>query len=156
MPRLKLTLPEGADFETQLNVRVTDLNYGNHLANQALLGMLHEARVRFLAYLNYTELGNATTPGIILADVEIQFRHEAFLADQLNISLRVDQLNRVGFDLYYRVSNVADQTEIALAKTSIVFFDYHTTHKRASMPASFEQAINATREKHEKIRKQQP
>jgi acyl-CoA thioester hydrolase len=154
MPRLKLILPNGTDFTTQLDVRVTDLNYGNHLANQALLGMLHEARVRFFAHLNYTEIGNATIPGIILADAEIQFRNEAFLGDQLNISLFVDQLSRVGFDLYYRVSKVLDQTEIALAKTSIVFFDYHTTHKRAPMPTSFEQALKAIRETNEKIRKQ--
>ncbi|WP_046349863.1 acyl-CoA thioesterase [Janthinobacterium sp. B9-8] len=154
MPRLKLAFPAGADFITQLDVRITDLNYGNHLANQALLGMLHEARVRFLAHLNHTELGNATTSGIILADAEIQFRHEAFLGDQLNITLVIDQLSRIGFDLYYRVDRVIDQMEIAVAKTSIVFFDYHTTHKRAPAPASFEQALQALRNKNEKIRKQ--
>ncbi|AZN36011.1 acyl-CoA thioesterase [Iodobacter ciconiae] len=154
MPRLKLMLPEGADFTTRLDVRVTDLNYGNHLANQALLGMLHEARLRFLTHLNHTELGNTTQPGIILADVEIQFRREAFLGDQLNITLFVDQLSHIGFDLYYRVSHAIDQTEIALAKTSIVFFDYHTTRKRAPAPASFEHALKELKEKNEKIREQ--
>lgn len=146
MPRLKLTLPSSVDFCTQLAVRVTDLNYGNHLANQALLGMLHEARVQFLAHLNHTEIGDTTTPGIILADAEIQFRREAFLGDQLNFTLMIDNLSRIGFDLYYRVDRISDQIEIALAKTSIVFFDYHTTHKRADTPESFTQALKATRE----------
>jgi hypothetical protein len=45
MPRLKLELPAGFPFRTTLTVRVTDLNYGNHLGNDALLGLLHEARV---------------------------------------------------------------------------------------------------------------
>jgi acyl-CoA thioester hydrolase len=146
MPRLKLTLPNTADFRTQLTVRVTDLNYGNHLANQALLGMLHEARVQFLAYLNHTEIGDTTTPGIILADAEIQFRHEAFLGDQLNFTLMIDNLSRIGFDLYYRVDRISDHIEIALAKTSIVFFDYHTTHKRADTPESFIQVLKAIRD----------
>ncbi|WP_293935513.1 thioesterase family protein [Iodobacter sp.] len=146
MPRLKLLRPQGADFSTQLEVRVTDLNYGNHLANQALLGMLHEARVRFLHHLKHNEIGNAETPGIILADAEIQFRNEAFLGDQLSISMFVSDLNRIGFDLYYRVDRSSDHAEIALAKTSIVFFDYHHTHKRADTPVSFEQALAAIRD----------
>jgi acyl-CoA thioester hydrolase len=146
MPRLKLTLPEYADFDTQLAVRVTDLNYGNHLANQALLGMLHEARVQFLTKLNHTEAGDKTTPGIILADAEIQYRSEAFLGDQLNFTLAINNLNRIGFDLYYRVQRISDKTEIALAKTSIVFFDYHSTHQRANTPPSFEQALVTIRD----------
>jgi acyl-CoA thioester hydrolase len=145
MPRLKLSLPADFDFITELEVRVTDLNYGNHLANQALLGMLHEARVRFLQHLKHSELGNADVPGIILADVEIQFKNEAFLTDQLSISLYVSDLNRIGFDLYYRVHRHRDQKEIALAKTTILFFDYQT-HQRASTPASFVQALAATRD----------
>jgi acyl-CoA thioester hydrolase len=146
MPRLKLTLPPGADFSTQMEVRVTDLNYGNHLANQALLGLLHEARVRFLSHLQHTETGSALIPGIILADAQIQFRREAFLGDQLIITMVIDDLTRIGFDLYYRVERLSDQTEIALAKTSIVFFDYHNTHQRATTPASFEQALTAIRD----------
>jgi acyl-CoA thioesterase FadM len=146
MQRLKLLCPPGADFSTQLEVRVTDLNYGNHLANQALLGMLHEARVRFLHHLKHDEIGNAETPGIILADAEIQFRHEAFLGDQLKITVFVSDLNSIGFDLYYRVDRISDHTKIALAKTSIVFFDYYHTHKPAKTPVSFEQALAAIRD----------
>ena len=56
MPRIRLELPDRFHFRTSLTVRVTDLNYGRHLGNDAVLGLLHEARVRFLRSLGYAEL----------------------------------------------------------------------------------------------------
>ena len=48
MARVKLEIPELLPFATELEVRVGDVNYGGHLGNDALLGLLHEARIRFL------------------------------------------------------------------------------------------------------------
>lgn len=48
MPRVKVALPVSFPFTTQLPVRITDINYGAHLGNDALLGLLHEARIHFL------------------------------------------------------------------------------------------------------------
>ena len=48
MPRVKVALPATFPFRTEIPVRITDLNYGGHLGNDALLGLLHEARVHFL------------------------------------------------------------------------------------------------------------
>ena len=55
MTRIKIELPETYLFSTEIPVRITDLNYGNHLGNDAILSLLHEARVRFLAYYGWTE-----------------------------------------------------------------------------------------------------
>ena len=56
MARIKLHMPETYLFSTNIDVRITDLNYGNHLANDSLLSIIHEARVRFLNHFGYTEL----------------------------------------------------------------------------------------------------
>ena len=55
MPRVKVTLPESFLFTVELPIRITDLNYGAHLGNDALLSLLHEARVKFLAHLGQPE-----------------------------------------------------------------------------------------------------
>ena len=48
MARVKLDLDGAAFvFRTELDVRITDINYGRHVGNDALLGLLHEARLRF-------------------------------------------------------------------------------------------------------------
>ena len=44
MARVKLDM-EGVAFvfRTELDVRITDINYGRHVGNDAMLGLLHEA-----------------------------------------------------------------------------------------------------------------
>ncbi|RMF54479.1 MAG: thioesterase, partial [Calditrichaeota bacterium] len=43
MARLKLTLPEKFHFTTELSIRISDVNYANHLGNDAVLSLIHEA-----------------------------------------------------------------------------------------------------------------
>ena len=54
-PELKLTFPKHFHFRQLLAVRITDLNYGNHVGNDKVLTFLHEARVRFLNSFGYSE-----------------------------------------------------------------------------------------------------
>lgn len=123
MARIKLELPENFPFDTELRVRITDVNYGGHMGNDALLGLLHEARVRFLAHHGLTELdiGGA---GIIIADSVIVYQSEAFSGETLVIAVTVTDFNPYGCDFVYRVTEKASGREVARAKTGIVFFDY--------------------------------
>ena len=58
MARIKLDLPERFPFSTELRVRITDVNYGGHMGNDSLLGLLHEARVRFLEHYALKRTGH--------------------------------------------------------------------------------------------------
>ena len=122
MARIKLDLPSRFPFRTTLEVRVTDLNYGNHLGNDALLGLLHEARVRFLAAHGWTEK-DVEGVGLLMADCAILYKAQGRLGDVLTVEMAAGDFSRVGCDLYYRVTK-ADGTELAQAKTGIAFFDY--------------------------------
>ena len=55
MPSVKIELPAAWSFRTELPVRITDLNYGGHVGNDALLAMIQEARVRWLGQFGWTE-----------------------------------------------------------------------------------------------------
>ncbi|MBM3115581.1 acyl-CoA thioesterase [Jeongeupia naejangsanensis] len=151
MPRLKLTLPAQADFHCALAVRVTDLNYGGHLGNQALLGLLHEARLQYLLALGFDELGTDACPGLIQCDALVSFRGEAFLGDLLTIKLTATDFERTHFDLYYEVRT--NDRLIAQAKTNLAFFDYRT-RKTAAIPETFLAALALQRTKNEEIREQ--
>ena len=72
MARLKIDLPEQFSFSTSIPVRITDLNYGNHVGNDAVLSIIHEARMQFLKSFGYTEMGFAGA-GMIMSDVAIEF-----------------------------------------------------------------------------------
>ena len=63
MPDKKLT-------EVKVLVRISDINYGNHLGNDSLVSIIHEARILWLKSLNYTEL-NIEGTGLIMSDLAV-------------------------------------------------------------------------------------
>ncbi len=123
MARIKLDLPAEFPFATELRVRITDVNYGGHMGNDSLLGLLHEARVRFLAHYGLSELdiGGA---GLIMTDSVIVYKSEGFPGETLVIAVTVADFNKYGCDFVYRVTEKTSGREVARAKTGIVFFDY--------------------------------
>ncbi len=135
MTRIKIELPEIFNFSTEIPVRITDLNYGNHLGNDALLSLLHEARVRFLANYGWTEK-NVAGVRIILADCALRYRREVFYGEVLVIDIAVRDFSRVSCDLIYRVTEKSSGRAVADAKTGIVFYDY-VRGKPVSVPGAF-------------------
>jgi len=135
MPRVKLDLPSEFDFATELPLRITDINYGGHLGNDAVLSLLHEARVRFLKQYGYTEL-NIEGAGTIMSDTVIIFKSEAFYGDVVVVEIALGEFERKSCDFLYRISNKETDKEIARAKTGIVFFDYQE-RKPLQVPERF-------------------
>src|SRR5688572_24529343 len=131
MARIKVTIPAHAHFTATIPVRVTDLNYGNHLGNDALLSILHEARMQLLHNFGWSELqiGGAS---MIMADVAIEYKGEGFYGDVLTIALAFDDINKYGFDITYHVTN-QDGKEVARAKTGMLCFNY-TERKLMALP----------------------
>jgi len=123
MARVKLEIPELLPFATELEVRVGDVNYGGHLGNDALLGLLHEARIRFLGSLGYSEI-DVEGHGTIMSDAAIVYKAQAFRGDRLRIEVGAMDFCGSGCDVVYRMTRPADGATIALAKTGIVVFDY--------------------------------
>jgi acyl-CoA thioesterase FadM len=134
MSRIKIGLPAIFHFSTAIPIRITDLNYGGHVGNDMILGLLHEARVQFLASLGYKEMDFAGV-GLIMTDVAIEFRSEIFYGDTIIASVSPGDLTRISFDLYYKLEKQTPTSRIlaAAAKTSMACYDY-SRKKLAPMP----------------------
>jgi acyl-CoA thioesterase FadM len=139
MPRIKIVLPNKFIFRTETQIRITDINYGGHLGNDSLLSIIHEARVRFLQYLGYSE-SNVEGNGIIMIDAGVQYKSEGFYGDELLIEIAVNDFTEIGCDFVYRLTNKNSKKEIAVAKTGIVFFNYEK-RKTAPVPPEFKKKI---------------
>jgi acyl-CoA thioester hydrolase len=135
MARVKVALPDTFPFATDIAVRITDINYGAHLGNDALLGMLHEARIHFLKFLGLSagDYDPATKLGMIMVDVAIEYKGEGFHGDVLTFRMAATDANKYGFDVVYWVKN-QDGKEIARAKTGMLCFDYNV-RKLRPLPA---------------------
>jgi len=129
MARIKIDLPDNFSFTTLIQVRITDINYGGHVGNDAILSLIHEARIQFLKQWDYSEL-NFGGVGLIMADAGIEFRHELFYGETAIISVACSGFSRVGFEVYYKLEKIpltmTDEKRImvAAAKTAMVCYDY--------------------------------
>ena len=125
MSRIKLTIPSNIIGTVQIPVRITDINYGNHLGNDALVSILHEARVLWLKQHHYTEL-NAGGTALIMGDLAVEYLNESLYGDTLIISIAAGEITRVSFELYYLVETSREEKKIpvARAKTGLICYDY--------------------------------
>ena len=136
MARIKLALPSRFSLSVPIPIRITDVNYGGHVGNDAILSIIHEARLQFLQALGYSEM-NVEGIGLIMADVAIEFKAEAFYGDVIEVSVVADDFSRVGFDLIYKLEKKQENKSItvAIAKTGMVCFDY-SLKKVAALPGN--------------------
>jgi acyl-CoA thioester hydrolase len=134
MQRIRIELPEQFHFTTNIPVRITDINYGDHVGNDTILSIIHEARMQFLQHHGLTEL-DLGGPGIIMSDVGIQFKHELFYGDIVIASVAAGAFSKVAFDLYYKLEKRSGENMllVAAAKTGMVCYDYDRK-KTVSVP----------------------
>ena len=142
MARVKLDLPAHPLGSFTVPVRITDINYGNHVGNNAIVEFIHEARVQFLNTHHFTEL-NAGGIGLIMNELVVEYKNESFYNDQLNISVFCGEITRVSFELYYELSVFRDEINIIIAhaKTGMVGYDYEQK-KVAAIPEALKRILS--------------
>jgi acyl-CoA thioesterase FadM len=133
--RIELNLPKTFAFSTDVRVRISDINYGNHLGNDALLSLVHEARLQFLQSRGFSEL-EIDGCGLIMTDAVIVYKSQGFHGDLLTILAAVGDFSKYGCDFFYKVIRKNGGKEVARAKTGVVFFDYNR-QKMVPVPAAF-------------------
>ena len=139
MTRVKVTSPEQFLFTMERTVGLSDVNYARHLDSVAMVQILHEARLQFLASLGFTE-ANIYGLGMVVTDMAIDYRSESFANDCLIIKVGVSDFNRYGLDIALQVTNSALDSVVCSAKIGVVFFDFDK-HQISPVPDSFRQLL---------------
>lgn len=103
-------------FQTTISVLVQHINYGNHLGHDALVSLLHEARVRAFAAKGKDERC------LLVKTLHVEYIKEAFLHDELTFTITGENEGPCSARLTYSVHR--DDKLIATAYTQLVFFDY--------------------------------
>jgi acyl-CoA thioesterase FadM len=128
MDRVKIVFPETVPlYETNVPVRISDVNYGGHLGNDAVLSLVHEARMQMLAALGFTEL-DCGGAGLIMADAAIAYKSEAFYGEVLRIRIYASEISTRSFSLLYRIQKGIDDVDVAHIRTGMASFDYRARH----------------------------
>lgn len=122
MGRVIIQEPKHYLFSTSIALRITDMNYENHLGNDSLVSLLHELRMRFLSHFGYTEMDLGGI-NMIMGDLAIAYKSEAHYGDTLSAEMGIGELKEKSFELIYCLKH-HDGRVVALAKTGMVGFDY--------------------------------
>lgn len=133
------SFPTHFSFTARIPVRITDINYGNHVGNDAVLSILHEARMQYLGKYGFTEL-DCGGAGLIMRDVVIEFKKEIHYGQELLIDVQAIDFSKVSFDIYYRVQTSDGNTPAVIARTGMVCFDYKA-RKIMAVPVSVQSAL---------------
>jgi len=122
MGRVQIQMPERFAFRTELEVRISDLNYGNHLGNDQVLALLHEARRRYLRSLGEDEIGPDGI-GFVIADAAVVYRAQAFYGDRLAVEVAAGEFQSRSCAFFHRASKSG--VTVAEARLGVVCFDFN-------------------------------
>ncbi len=131
MARIKLDIPGNKISESHIRIRISDINYGNHVGNDAFVSIIHEARLQWLQQNNLTEL-NIDGAGLIMSDLAFEFKNESFYGDEILITISSGEISKVGFELYYQLTTTRANETILLAKAKTGMVCYHYQLKKVA------------------------
>ena len=126
MPRIKIEMPSVKLAEIKIPVRISDVNYGNHVGNDAFVSIIHEARLQWLKQKGFSEM-DFDSAGLTMGDLAVEFKNESFYGDVIDVTIYAGEIARVSFELFYQLSTVRNESTILLAnaKTGMIYFDYN-------------------------------
>lgn len=122
-------------FSALIPVRITDINYGNHLSHVAMVGLFHQARVLFLKAGGFSE-SNIDQKGLILSGAEYRYKKESFFDDRLLFHVTVGELSRAQVELLYWVVDASSNQEVVRGKERFMVQDYQRK-KVVRLPEAF-------------------
>ena len=137
-PRYRIPLPtdprdlEG-DFAHRhpVEVRFSDTDAMGHVNNASYLTYAEIARLAYYERVTGEPLPLAThgaEEGMILADIRISYRNQAFYGETLAVETRVDRIGRTSFSMVHRLSapesRYGPARLIAVADSTLVMYDY--------------------------------
>jgi len=139
----RITLPDNFDFETDIPVLFGDINYGNHLSNDAILRMTNEARIRFFYSMGLSDFDISEGDGvtIMMRNAVIVYKGEGFHGDIINTKVALGEYENYDFELFFQLIRRSDSKEIARVQCDLVCADIKK-RTLTKVPESFINKIN--------------
>ncbi len=123
MARIQFDLPDRFIFSTDIPIYISHVNQGGHLDNALLLTLVSEARVRFFRALGYRGELDIEGHTLVVGDMLAQYKSEAFYGETMHVDMVPADPNKYGFDLVFRLTDLASGREVARGKTGVVFLN---------------------------------
>ena len=129
---------QGFEFHIDYRVHISDINYGGHVANSAVLNFFQDARIAYLKHLGEFSEMDIGGCGLIQPEAHVKYKAEMFHNDALKVWVGVSEIKRSSFELRYCIERDGEVT--AEGSTPLVCFDY-ARKKPRRLPEEFRTAL---------------
>ncbi|SNY96795.1 acyl-CoA thioesterase [Halomonas sp. hl-4] len=144
MERVQLDFPDEAIIHRHaLSVRVTDMNYGRHLGHDALVSLLHEARIQAFAALDLPEWDMGGYPSVVV-DLAVQYQSEARWPDALVVDTAVPTSEGKALTIYQHLAHAESGKPVATARVNQLLID-KASGRPVAVPEAVVQALAQAR-----------
>ncbi|SFR99230.1 acyl-CoA thioester hydrolase [Halomicrobium zhouii] len=137
------------EFETTVAVRYSDVDTYGHVNNATYATYLEEARIDYLEEVLGDEArslaaesaegdGGGAAVGVVVASLDIQYRHSVGLVDSVSVGVRVPRLGDASFPIEYEIRSDGDVA--AEGTTTMVAYDREAGKSRP-LPDSWRERI---------------
>jgi acyl-CoA thioester hydrolase len=137
-PRSRIEVPADGrdvpgDFAHRLDVqvRLADTDAMGHVNNARYLTYVEIARVAYWEHVTGRMLPigvHGAEEGMILAEIRMAYRSQAFYGETLTVETRVERIGRTSFGMVHRItapeSRYGPARLIAVADSTLVSYDY--------------------------------
>lgn len=138
MNKIQITENENPCFSYETKIRITDINYGNHLGHDKIISILHDARLSFFIQKKLSEINHENMYTFMLRSLTIDYKKECYLHEILIVEIYIGQIEKFTFELKYKVLKANEV--IALCVTTLVC--YNNLKRRPDVvPASILSAL---------------
>lgn len=141
MARIEIELPEVFCYRTEIPLLALHLNVSGHLDNALLFTLVSEARQRCWNHLGY-DVFDMEGVRLIVADAAAKYLSEALPGETMALDMAFADFNKYGFDILWRVSDLASSREVARGKTGLLAFDA-ADKKVVFLPEKLRQKLQA-------------
>lgn len=123
-------------FRSPYTVTTGDINYGGHLGNDRSLILFQDARIRYLASIDLTELNLGNSTALVVVEAVCRFHREVFIHQELEIRLSLAERTGKKIVFKYSVIRKEDGAEVISGQTVHLGFSF-VTRKVAELPEDF-------------------
>lgn len=108
----------------RFQTRIGDINYGGHMGNDKFLLLFHDARLQFLKQFGFSEINIGENTSLIMTEAYVSFKGEVFLGDEIEIEVKIGEMQKIRFKMEYSAKRVSDAKLVATGFTTLAAFDY--------------------------------
>jgi acyl-CoA thioesterase FadM len=118
-------------------IRISDINYGNHLGHDKLISIVHDARCSFFDSIGTSELHiNDDQIGLVVHEVNFKYKSQIHFLDKIEVLSYFTEISDYSVKMNSEVKNMKQNKMSAVGYIKLVCYNFKD-NKISKFPKEF-------------------